>query len=78
MPKKLNRDIVSQHNNEKSCWVIYNSCVYDVTNYLNVHPGGSRILLRYGGKDITEIFDAVHKHVDIHKILEDNFIGYLD
>ncbi|ELQ75996.1 Flavohemoprotein b5+b5R [Trachipleistophora hominis] len=78
MIKKLTRDIVSEHNNEKSCWVIYNSCVYDVTGYLKIHPGGSKILLRYGGKDITEIFDVVHGYVNIHKMLEGCLIGYID
>jgi cytochrome b involved in lipid metabolism len=33
-----------------------NKKVYDVTSFLQNHPGGADILLSQGGKDATEAF----------------------
>ncbi|MCA9398080.1 hypothetical protein KC573_04575 [candidate division WWE3 bacterium] len=32
---------VSQHNSRSDCWVIVSSKVYNVTSYVNKHPGGA-------------------------------------
>jgi isopentenyl diphosphate isomerase/L-lactate dehydrogenase-like FMN-dependent dehydrogenase len=34
--------------------------VYDVTDFLSEHPGGSRIILQLAGQDATESYDPVH------------------
>eukprot|EP00794_Sanderia_malayensis_P019310 gene19310-21234_t len=49
---------------ENDTWVIWNGDVYDVSNFLAVHPGGKDLILRYGGKDITCIMEStdIHKH----------------
>ncbi|KIY51615.1 cytochrome b5 [Fistulina hepatica ATCC 64428] len=44
---------VQKHNSARSCWVVFDGDVYDVTSYIAQHPGGSRILLQNAGKDIT-------------------------
>ena len=41
---------VAKHNTRESCWVVVNGKVYDVTEYLDEHPGGAQIMLQYGGK----------------------------
>lgn len=46
----LTADEVAQHSTRESCWVIIEGEVYDVTGFLNDHPGGASIILRYGGK----------------------------
>lgn len=53
-------DIVSQHNSPESCWVVLYSAVYDVTDFLSSHPGGSKIILQLAGQDATEEYDPVH------------------
>jgi cytochrome b involved in lipid metabolism len=40
------RDEVAQHASRKDCWIIINGKVYDVTLYLEEHPGSPDILLR--------------------------------
>src|SRR4051812_17622606 len=37
--KEFSVEEVREHNNETSCWIIVNNQVYDVTSYLNSHPG---------------------------------------
>ncbi|KAJ5160948.1 uncharacterized protein N7482_007952 [Penicillium canariense] len=51
---------LQQHNTRQSCWVAIHGAVYDVTDFLDSHPGGSRVILRWAGKDATEDFDSVH------------------
>ena len=46
----LDRELIASHNSSDSCWVIVNDIVYDVTDFLDHHPGGSNSILRYAGK----------------------------
>ncbi|OAV90212.1 hypothetical protein PTTG_00701 [Puccinia triticina 1-1 BBBD Race 1] len=51
---------VESHKDEKSAWVIVEGKVYDVTNFLEEHPGGKKVLLKNCGKDATELFHQYH------------------
>lgn len=53
-------NIVQQHRAAGDCWVILYGQVYDVTNFLSEHPGGSKIILQLAGQDATEAYDPVH------------------
>ena len=53
---KYSASEVSQHNNEYDCWIILHGKVFDITKYLDYHPGGKKILLSMAGKDATEKF----------------------
>ena len=37
------------HNNEGDCWLVISGRVYDVTEFLDEHPGGFDILLAETG-----------------------------
>ncbi|KAL2212441.1 FMN-dependent dehydrogenase [Sarocladium strictum] len=58
--KEFDAAEVAKHNTQDSCWVILYDHVYDVTDFLTSHPGGSRIILKLAGKDATEEYDPVH------------------
>ncbi|RDB29558.1 Cytochrome b2, mitochondrial [Hypsizygus marmoreus] len=51
---------VGTHNSASSCWVIIQNRVYDVTEFLNEHPGGASIILRYAGRDATPAYEPIH------------------
>lgn len=51
---------ISTHNNEQSCWIIIDQVVYDVTTFLDNHPGGKKIIVKVGGKDATKQFANFH------------------
>ena len=51
---------VAKHNSAASCWMIISGKVYDVTTYVNSHPGGVQQILSGCGQDATAAFDAVH------------------
>lgn len=47
---------MAQHCREDDFWCILHGKVYDLTAYLEYHPGGPDILLEYAGKDISAAF----------------------
>ncbi|KAJ3477832.1 hypothetical protein NLI96_g10195 [Meripilus lineatus] len=51
---------VAAHSTRDSCWIIVHGNVYDVTDFLDEHPGGSKIILKYAGKDATEAYEPIH------------------
>ncbi|KAL4960450.1 FMN-dependent dehydrogenase-domain-containing protein [Aspergillus stella-maris] len=56
----VTRAEIAQHNSRQSCWVAIHGAVYDVTGFLDEHPGGAKVLLRCAGRDATSDFDSVH------------------
>ncbi len=52
---------VSKHNTKNDCWIIIKNIIYDVTDFLSIHPGGSSIMLQVAGKDATEYFEELHR-----------------
>ena len=47
---------ISNHKTQNDCWVAINGNVYDVTKYLDQHPGGSDLILMVCGKDATRAY----------------------
>lgn len=48
---------VAEHNSRDDCWAVINDTVYDLTSYINRHPGGQEIL-RACGIDATTLFTS--------------------
>ncbi|GBE62415.1 cytochrome b5-like heme steroid binding domain-containing protein [Babesia ovata] len=68
---------VEKHKSEGDCWSIYKGNVYDITRYLDIHPGGRQHLLDYAGKDLTEEFLSVHPWVNGEFLLKSLHVGEL-
>lgn len=51
---------VSAANSEQKCWTAVNGKVYDLTSFINKHPGGKANILKICGKDGTAAFGAQH------------------
>jgi len=60
MAKLFDAAEVAKHNTPESCYVILYGDVYDVTEFLPTHPGGSQIILQLSGRDCTEDYDPIH------------------
>ena len=67
---------VNQHNTKKDMWVVFNGFVYDMTQYIFKHPGGTNCFMPPYKKDITQQFMAIHPYVD-PKLIEKLKIGKL-
>ncbi|KAJ3387986.1 hypothetical protein HDU92_001701 [Lobulomyces angularis] len=70
---------VSTHCTRESCWVIYEDSVFDVTPFLEKHPGGVDLLLLGGGRDTTNLIPSYHWWTDKpQEILKKFKIGKLE
>lgn len=76
MLKEYTATEVAKHNNEKDAWIIVKGKVYDVTPYIEEHPGGSAILKNAGG-DATEGFHGPQHPPRVFDIIDDFLIGKL-
>mmetsp|Transcript_1843 Transcript_1843/g.2139 ORF Transcript_1843/g.2139 Transcript_1843/m.2139 type:complete len:648 (-) Transcript_1843:117-2060(-) len=66
---------VAKHNTDKDCWVILEDNVYDVTDFLDDHPGGKKAIMLYAGKDATKEFAMLHKPEILTKYAADFKLG---
>tara|TARA_B100000686_G_scaffold352569_1_gene454998 strand:- start:2406 stop:2927 length:522 start_codon:yes stop_codon:yes gene_type:complete len=74
---KYTKEEVALHNTKEDCWIIINNGVYDVTDFISIHPGGASILASQGGKDATEFFEELHRPEIIDEVASDYKIGIL-
>lgn len=51
---------VAEHDTAESCWAAINGEVYDLTEWIGVHPGGASHILALCGTDATERFELQH------------------
>jgi cytochrome b involved in lipid metabolism len=53
-------DIVLHNSAATGYWLVLDGQVYDLTPYLNRHPGGAHVLRSYAGLDATKAFHRIH------------------
>mmetsp|Transcript_17979 Transcript_17979/g.22007 ORF Transcript_17979/g.22007 Transcript_17979/m.22007 type:complete len:132 (+) Transcript_17979:156-551(+) len=84
--KMIKMEEVSKHNQQDDCWLVIGNDktggakVYDVTKYLDDHPGGAEVLLDVGGQDADEFFEDIGHSKDAREELKTHLVGtlYLD
>ncbi|XP_052861849.1 cytochrome b5 reductase 4 [Anopheles cruzii] len=73
----VNHAELAQHNRPDDAWMAIRGKVYNVTRYMDFHPGGPDELSRGIGKDATKLFDEVHAWVNYESLLAKCYIGPL-
>ncbi|XP_015808453.1 cytochrome b5 type B [Nothobranchius furzeri] len=68
---------VRVHNMINDTWLIIHDKVYDISKFLEEHPGGEEVLLEQGGADATESFEDVGHSSDAREMLQQYYIGEL-
>lgn len=71
---------VAAHNTAKSCYVTIGTKVYDITPFLDDHPGGADLILQYAGKDIKEAMEDPISHAHSEAawdILDEHLLGFV-
>lgn len=80
--RTIQQSEVLKHNTAKSCWVTLGETdrVYDVTEFLDDHPGGGELITKLGGTNIAKAMaDPIsHAHSEsAYEVLEEYAIGVL-
>eukprot|EP00178_Gracilaria_changii_P016845 TRINITY_DN48295_c0_g1_i1.p1 TRINITY_DN48295_c0_g1~~TRINITY_DN48295_c0_g1_i1.p1 ORF type:complete len:359 (-),score=45.01 TRINITY_DN48295_c0_g1_i1:274-1350(-) len=78
----LTKKVVSHHATANDAWVIYKNNVYDITMFLESHPGGADVLYDKLGTDVTDAMSGdqpgSHAHSPFaYKMLSKYKIGHL-
>lgn len=74
----LTLQVVAEHSTADDCWMVINNNIYNVTDYIQNHPGGNAILAGCG-KDATAMFNGIpHNHSEYaRQLLANYYIGDL-
>ncbi|KAI4380717.1 hypothetical protein MLD38_006878 [Melastoma candidum] len=76
VPKMYTKAEVALHNKRSDCWLILKDKIFDVTSYVEEHPGGDSIL-NNAGDDSTEGFYGPQHPGGVFQLVEDFYIGDL-
>ncbi|ESO83431.1 hypothetical protein LOTGIDRAFT_133451 [Lottia gigantea] len=74
---EVSEEELAKHNTQEDGWLSLRGKVYNVTPYMEYHPGGIDELKRGLGKDATQLFDEIHKWVNAESMLEKCLVGKL-
>ncbi|KUJ24505.1 cytochrome b5 [Mollisia scopiformis] len=68
---------IAKHNTPDDLWIIISGSVYDVTAYIQKHPGGVEALHSVAGTDATKGFrkNKNHLHIATQRDLRNFMIG---
>lgn len=66
---------LQKHNTRDDCWTCIRGMVYNVSPYMEFHPGGEEELMKAAGIDGTDLFDQVHRWVNYESMLKECLVG---
>jgi len=75
---------VAKHDTEEDCHIIIGNAnnggpkVYNVTSYLDDHPGGSEVILELAGKYADDMFEDIGHSQEARSQLKEFLVGPLD
>ncbi|PGH09184.1 hypothetical protein GX51_00938 [Blastomyces parvus] len=75
--KELTFKELAEHNTKKDLYVTIHDKIYNVSSFVDEHPGGEEVLLDVGGQDATEAFEDVGHSDEAREILDGLLIGKL-
>ncbi|KAH7670838.1 Cytochrome b5 domain-containing protein [Dioscorea alata] len=72
--KKYSKSEISLHSSKKDCWLVIHGKVYDVTKFLDDHPGGDDVLIHASASgDATQSFEDIG-HSSIATTMMERFL----
>ncbi|CAI5769771.1 cytochrome b5 reductase 4 isoform X1 [Podarcis lilfordi] len=72
---EVTEEELAKHNKRTDCWICIRGLVYNITPYMEYHPGGEDELMKAAGADGTELFDQVHRWVNYESMLKECMVG---
>ncbi|KAJ8411432.1 hypothetical protein AAFF_G00162400 [Aldrovandia affinis] len=72
---EVTEEELRKHNTREDCWTCIRGMVYNVSPYMEFHPGGEEELMKAAGVDGTDLFDQVHRWVNYESMLKECLVG---
>eukprot|EP00941_MAST-03F_sp_MAST-3F-sp1_P000234 g234.t1 len=73
--KQYSLEEIKKHNTEDDCWIAIHGKVYDLTKFLDDHPGGPDVMTDEAGTDGTGEFENVGHSEGAREQLAEYLIG---
>ncbi|KAJ8600635.1 hypothetical protein CTAYLR_006920 [Chrysophaeum taylorii] len=71
------RSQVAKHDSPDDAWIIVDGKVYDISSYIDDHPGGSAILNNLGADNTKAVLEGPQHPETVRDILAMHLIGDL-
>ena len=75
--RKIKLKEVAKHTKKEDVWIVLYGNVYNVTDYVKMHPGGD-VIMQGAGKDATDLFIQQGHQADAFQFMEKYKIGILE
>uniref|UniRef100_A0A452V240 Cytochrome b5 reductase 4 n=1 Tax=Ursus maritimus TaxID=29073 RepID=A0A452V240_URSMA len=72
---EVTEEELKKHTKKDDCWICIRGLVYNVSPYMEYHPGGEDELMKAAGSDGTDLFDQVHRWVNYESMLKECLVG---
>jgi cytochrome b5 len=76
--KTFTKEEVAKHTEPEDTWIIISGRVYNITPFMEEHPGGDGVLMDNAGQDATSAFDDVGHSEEAQEMMRQYYIGDLD
>lgn len=73
---RVTKGQLAEHNQYHDCWTAINGRVYNITHYIDFHPGGKEEIMKCAGRDGTSLFNKYHSWVNAERLLGRCMIGF--
>jgi len=74
-PKIITLEELRANKSRDKFYILVHGKVYDVTKFMDEHPGGDEVLLAEGGQDATEAFEDVGHSDEARALLPGMLVG---
>lgn len=74
---RVPKEELKSHSTREDCWTCINGKVYNITPYVDFHPGGVEDIMKCAGRDGTALFNKYHSWVNPERLLASCMIGVL-
>jgi len=75
--REITKAELKRHGTKRDAWMAINGAVFNVTPYMDYHPGGWDELVRGAGMDATDLFNEVHRWVNYESLMAACLVGKL-
>jgi cytochrome b involved in lipid metabolism len=76
IPRPFTWEELAELNERRNVHVAVRGKVYDLTTFVDSHPGGIYQMLLGAGRDVTQLFEMYHDF-SVYKVLEKYYVGEL-